>query len=74
MVTELYDATKVNSGNFKLEMTNFVFSDMVNEAVHTIEILQPAYSIRVIDSATGVSVRQIVIALSRLSRIFSAME
>ena len=56
MVTELYDATKVSSGNFKLELTKFVFSDMVNEAVHTIEILQPAYSIRVIDSATGVSV------------------
>ena len=45
MIAELYDATKTNSGSFKLEVAAFNFKDMVKEAVSTIQILQPFYNI-----------------------------
>jgi PAS domain S-box-containing protein len=45
MIAELYDATKVGSGNMQLEISEFNFEDMVKEAVETIEILHPDYKI-----------------------------
>ncbi|HUS02934.1 MAG TPA: PAS domain-containing sensor histidine kinase [Chitinophagaceae bacterium] len=51
MIAELYDATKVGSGNMQLEISEFNFEDMVKEAVETIEILQPDYKIIVTGKA-----------------------
>jgi PAS domain S-box-containing protein len=45
MVTELYDATKMNSGNFRLELTSFDVLDMVKEATQTIQVLHPSYTV-----------------------------
>lgn len=45
MIAELYDVTKVNSGNFVLEISEFNFIDMIKEAIDTIEVLQPDYNI-----------------------------
>jgi PAS domain S-box-containing protein len=45
MIGELYDTTRLNSGNFHLEISEFNFEDMVKEAIETIEVLQPAYNI-----------------------------
>jgi signal transduction histidine kinase len=45
MIAELYDAARVNSGNLKLEISEFNFEDMLKEAVETIEVLQPSYHI-----------------------------
>ena len=45
MIGELYDATKLNSGNFELEKTWFDFEDMIEEALDTLEVLHPDYSI-----------------------------
>jgi len=47
MIAELYDATKAGSGNMHLEITRFNFSDMISEAVETIEVLHPDYSIKI---------------------------
>jgi len=47
MITELYEATRVNSGFLKLEPSIFHFGEMVKEAVETIEVLQPSYNIMV---------------------------
>ncbi len=47
MIAELYDATKVGSGNMNLDKTEFNFGDMVKEAIDTVEVLQPDYNIRV---------------------------
>ncbi len=52
MVNELYEATKVSSGNFKLELSSFNLLDLVREAKQTFEVLQPAYTI-LIDSKTN---------------------
>jgi PAS domain S-box-containing protein len=52
MIAELYDAAKVNSGNLKLEISEFNFEDMLKEAVETIEVLQPSYHIIVKGSAS----------------------
>ena len=45
MIAELYDATRINSGNLKLDISSFNFRDMIKEATDTIEVLQPAYNI-----------------------------
>jgi len=45
MIAELYDATRVNSGNFKLDISTFNFGDMIREAIDTVEVLQPSYNI-----------------------------
>jgi signal transduction histidine kinase len=45
MIAALYDATKVSSGNMQVEMAEFNVEKMVKEAVETIEILHPDYSI-----------------------------
>jgi PAS domain S-box-containing protein len=45
MISELYDATKFNSGNFTLEKAPFNFEEMIEEALDTIEVLHPDYSI-----------------------------
>ncbi len=47
MIAELYDATRVNSGNLKLDITSFNFEGMIREAIETIEVLQPSYNIAV---------------------------
>lgn len=45
MIAELYNATQVNSGNLKLDITTLNFRDMIMEAIDTIKVLQPAYNI-----------------------------
>lgn len=45
MISELYDATRINSGNFVLEQSSFQLKEMIEEAVDTIKILQPSYNI-----------------------------
>ncbi len=51
MIAELYDATKVGSGNMQLETSVFNFEDMINEAIETIKVLQPMYKIVVSGNA-----------------------
>ncbi len=45
MIAELYDATKANSGNFKMDISVFNFEDMIREAIDTVKVLQPAFNI-----------------------------
>ncbi|MDQ6902935.1 MAG: PAS domain-containing sensor histidine kinase [Bacteroidota bacterium] len=45
MIAELYDATRVNSGNLILDISTFNFRKMVDEAIETIQGLQPLYNI-----------------------------
>lgn len=45
MISELYDATRINSGNLKLDISTFNFKDMIKEAIDTIQILHPSYKI-----------------------------
>jgi PAS domain S-box-containing protein len=45
MIGELYEATKINSGNFLLEITEFDFDVMITEAIDTVQVLQPAFNI-----------------------------
>lgn len=45
MIADLYDATKVGSGNMQLDIADFNFEEMVKEAIKTIEVLQPEYEI-----------------------------
>ena len=45
MIGELYEATKMNSGHFILEITEFDFDEMVKEAIDTVQVLQPAFKI-----------------------------
>jgi PAS domain S-box-containing protein len=45
MITELYEATRINSGYLQLEVSTFNFGEMVNEAILTIEVLQPSFNI-----------------------------
>ncbi|MEP6594807.1 MAG: ATP-binding protein [Ginsengibacter sp.] len=45
MIAELYDAASMNSGNLKLEISEFSFEQMLKEAIETIEVLQPSYNI-----------------------------
>ncbi len=48
LIAELYDATKVNSGYLQMELSVFNFSEIIKEAIDTVEVLQPAYHINVI--------------------------
>lgn len=45
MIGELYNATKISSGNITLEKVPYHFGEMIQEAIETINILQPDYSI-----------------------------
>lgn len=45
MIAELYDATRINSGNLKLDLSVFNFAEMIKEAIDTVEVLQPSYNI-----------------------------
>ena len=47
MIAELYDATRMNSGNLKLDISIFNFENMIKEAIETVEVLQPSYNILV---------------------------
>ena len=44
MIAELYDATKIASGNMPVETAEFRFGEMVKDAVETIEVLHPYYT------------------------------
>lgn len=47
MIGELYHATKISSGNITLEKAPYHFGEMIQEAIETINILQPDYNIPV---------------------------
>lgn len=47
MIGGLYDSTKIHSGQFSLEFSKFPFTEMVKEAVETIQVLQPSFTIKV---------------------------
>lgn len=47
MIGGLYDVTKVHSGQLSLELSKFIFIDMVNEAIETVQVLQPLYKIKI---------------------------
>ena len=51
MIAELYDATKIGSGNLQLETEVFNFNQMISEAIETIRVLQPIYEIKLKGSA-----------------------
>ena len=53
MIGQLYDATKFNSGHFVVEKTTFDFEEMIEEALDTIEVLHPDYSIIVEGECTS---------------------
>jgi PAS domain S-box-containing protein len=56
LIAELYDATRIHSGYMQLEISAFNFSDMLQEAIDTVKVLQPAYNINVRGS-TDIQVR-----------------
>ncbi len=45
MISSLYEATKVNSGYFPLDLSEFNFGAMVKEAIGTIQALHPSFKI-----------------------------
>lgn len=45
MIAELYDATKVGSGNLQLEIEVFNFRDMIHDSIETIKVIHPSYKI-----------------------------
>ncbi|MEO8960725.1 MAG: ATP-binding protein [Ginsengibacter sp.] len=47
MIAELYEATRVNSGNLKLDKETFQIGEMIRESIETVEVLQPSYHITV---------------------------
>jgi PAS domain S-box-containing protein len=47
MIAGLYESTKVNAGHFLLEFSQFNFRQMVEEAIDTVEGLQPSFRISV---------------------------
>lgn len=47
MIGGLYNATKVSSGQLSFEFSNFLFIDMVKEAVETVQVLEPSFKITV---------------------------
>jgi PAS domain S-box-containing protein len=51
MIAELYDATKIGSGNMQLDRSSFNFEGMIKEAIDTIKVLQPDYKINLIGKA-----------------------
>lgn len=46
MITELYEATKIQSGNFILEMKEFDFDEMIEDAIDTVKVLQPDFNFK----------------------------
>jgi len=48
MIAGLYESTKVNAGHFLLDYSEFNFREIVDEAIDTVEILQPSFEIAVI--------------------------
>lgn len=71
MITELYNATKINSGNIMLEKAPYHFGEMIQEATETIHMLQPDYNIIVEGdgnfTATGDRYRMIEVVTNYLS-------
>jgi PAS domain S-box-containing protein len=47
MITELYNATKISSGNIIIEKALYHFGEMIKEAVETVHLLQPDYNIMI---------------------------
>ena len=47
MIGGLYDVTKVHSGQLSLEVSKFIFMEMVKEAIETVQVLQPSFEIKV---------------------------
>lgn len=45
MIAELYNATKISSGNIVLEKAAYHFGEMIQEATETIHLVQPDYNI-----------------------------
>ncbi len=45
MIAELYNATKISSGNIVIEKAPYHFGEMIQEATETIHLLQPDYNI-----------------------------
>lgn len=45
LIEELYNATIINSGNLKLDKTNFCLEEMITEAIGTVKGLQPGRKI-----------------------------
>ncbi len=45
MISGLYEATKVHSGYFPLDLSEFNFAEMVKEAIDTIQALHPTFKI-----------------------------
>ncbi|MEO6894983.1 MAG: ATP-binding protein [Ginsengibacter sp.] len=45
MIAGLYESTKVHSGYFPLDLSTFQFGEMVEEAIETIQRLNPTYNI-----------------------------
>jgi two-component system CheB/CheR fusion protein len=45
MITGLYESTKVHSGYFPLDLSEFMFDEMVDEAIDTIQGLHPSFKI-----------------------------
>jgi PAS domain S-box-containing protein len=67
LIQELYDATKAGSGNLQFKKTSFVFDDLVNEVIETIQLTNTGYNI-----AKRGSVSLLVTAdKSRISQVFS---
>jgi PAS domain S-box-containing protein len=71
MIAELYDATKINSGKLKLDISTFDFGEMIKEAIETIQVLQPSFNIIVKSDgdikATGDRYRLIQVITNYLS-------
>lgn len=55
MVTELYEATKIASGNFVLNIAAFNFDEMIHDAVDGIRTLHPDFTINVSGNAGNVA-------------------
>ncbi len=47
MISELYDATRITSGNLKLELSTFDFQTMILEAIDTVQVLQKSHAVEV---------------------------
>jgi PAS domain S-box-containing protein len=45
MISGLYESSKVHSGYFPLDLSEFIFEEMVDEAIDTIQRLHPAFNI-----------------------------
>ncbi len=56
MIAELYNSTKIYAGNFELEITEFNFAHMVREAIDTVKILHPAFTLIMNNYANDITV------------------